>query len=227
MKKKVETMGHKLSDEDFSGLGRWSYVEIAGRDQKKRIFTTGYKPCVQYNPGSNTVTAQQKPLSTFQGKGKHSPHKQWDLDFIKTVIIWKSKGNTVFWMGDTSGGLEDDDLAEVLSETELYSIMGSKHSTTDALDTVDKAGMLKFNVGIDSDHRGMFIDINQQHLLCGYLHVIPQRNFQCLWTKLTKANTSYRDNISIQFQAYNIIHCIQQLNNNTKEIIAEEDKEEL
>eukprot|EP00957_Ditylum_brightwellii_P130627 9965097-Ditylum_brightwellii.AAC.1 len=27
-------------------------------------------------------------------------------------------------MGDANGGLEDDDLAEVLSETELYNIMG-------------------------------------------------------------------------------------------------------
>eukprot|EP00957_Ditylum_brightwellii_P008366 633227-Ditylum_brightwellii.AAC.1 len=99
------------------------------------------------------------------------------------VNTWKAEGNTVFWMRDANSSLEDDDLAEVLSETELYDIMGSNHcinspkthinqsqaidfylGTTDALDTVDKAGIMKFNVRIDFDHHGMFIGINQQHL---------------------------------------------------------------
>eukprot|EP00957_Ditylum_brightwellii_P190079 14470736-Ditylum_brightwellii.AAC.1 len=87
--------------------------------------------------------------------------------------------------------------------------------------------MLKFNAGIDSDHCDMFMNINQQHLLYGDLHAIPQRTLQCLQTKLTKTTTRYRANFSIQFQAYNIILHIQQLNNSTKETITEEVKEEL
>eukprot|EP00957_Ditylum_brightwellii_P132035 10067481-Ditylum_brightwellii.AAC.1 len=79
---------------------------------------------------------------------------------MKIFNTWKAERNTVFWMGDANGGLEDDDLAEVLSETELYNIMGSKHGinspkthingsqaisfylgTADALDIVDEVGV--------------------------------------------------------------------------------------
>eukprot|EP00957_Ditylum_brightwellii_P068625 5210312-Ditylum_brightwellii.AAC.1 len=33
------------SREDTKGLGQWSYVKIAGKDQLNIIFATAYKPC--------------------------------------------------------------------------------------------------------------------------------------------------------------------------------------
>eukprot|EP00957_Ditylum_brightwellii_P147404 11224530-Ditylum_brightwellii.AAC.1 len=33
------------SDTNSSGLGRWSYVQIAGRDQHKLTIITVYRPC--------------------------------------------------------------------------------------------------------------------------------------------------------------------------------------
>eukprot|EP00957_Ditylum_brightwellii_P168599 12832847-Ditylum_brightwellii.AAC.1 len=35
---------------DPSGLGRWSYVKIAGRDQQQVTVVTAYRPCIQHNP---------------------------------------------------------------------------------------------------------------------------------------------------------------------------------
>eukprot|EP00957_Ditylum_brightwellii_P206622 15349247-Ditylum_brightwellii.AAC.1 len=58
---------HIMLGENKLGLGQWSYVKIAGRDQHKIVFVTAYKPCVQSNPGDNIVTAQQKCLLTTQG----------------------------------------------------------------------------------------------------------------------------------------------------------------
>eukprot|EP00957_Ditylum_brightwellii_P008143 617414-Ditylum_brightwellii.AAC.1 len=44
----------------FGGLGRWSYVQIAGRDQQQITIATAYRPCEQSKPGNSTVTIQQK-----------------------------------------------------------------------------------------------------------------------------------------------------------------------
>ena len=53
-------MGRKiLRVEDKTELGRWSYIQVAGKDKKIITIITGYIPCVQHNPGDDTVTAQQ------------------------------------------------------------------------------------------------------------------------------------------------------------------------
>eukprot|EP00957_Ditylum_brightwellii_P089815 6840105-Ditylum_brightwellii.AAC.1 len=52
--------------EDNKGLGRSSYVQIAGKEQKKVMFVTAYKPCVQTNEGESTVTAHHKQILTMQ-----------------------------------------------------------------------------------------------------------------------------------------------------------------
>eukprot|EP00957_Ditylum_brightwellii_P124873 9519189-Ditylum_brightwellii.AAC.2 len=48
------------SDTDSSRLGQWSYVQIAGQDQRKPTIITAYRPCKQNKPGDGTVTSQQK-----------------------------------------------------------------------------------------------------------------------------------------------------------------------
>eukprot|EP00957_Ditylum_brightwellii_P069452 5273903-Ditylum_brightwellii.AAC.1 len=48
---------HMTSGEDESGLDRWTYVCIAGKDNRKFYIITGYCPCIQTNPGTGTVNA--------------------------------------------------------------------------------------------------------------------------------------------------------------------------
>eukprot|EP00957_Ditylum_brightwellii_P108538 8278697-Ditylum_brightwellii.AAC.1 len=72
-------VGRKMSGgEDNKGLGRWSYVQIAGKDQKKVMFVTAHKPCVQTNKGDNTVIAQHKQILTMQGDTIASPRKAFN-----------------------------------------------------------------------------------------------------------------------------------------------------
>eukprot|EP00957_Ditylum_brightwellii_P198147 15098033-Ditylum_brightwellii.AAC.1 len=51
---------HVTSGEDKSGLGRWTYVCIAGKDNRKLYVVTGYHPCIQTNLGTGAVNVQQK-----------------------------------------------------------------------------------------------------------------------------------------------------------------------
>eukprot|EP00957_Ditylum_brightwellii_P166413 12667852-Ditylum_brightwellii.AAC.1 len=70
---------------DNKGLGRWSYVQIAGKEQKKVIFVTAYKPCVQTNKGDSTVTAQHKRMLTMQGDTNASPRKAFNQDLLEEI----------------------------------------------------------------------------------------------------------------------------------------------
>eukprot|EP00957_Ditylum_brightwellii_P035842 2716812-Ditylum_brightwellii.AAC.1 len=60
----IESRGDKCS------LGRWMYAYITGKDQRKAYIMTGYRPCMQSNPGSEKATAQQKWLLRMKGNRK-------------------------------------------------------------------------------------------------------------------------------------------------------------
>eukprot|EP00957_Ditylum_brightwellii_P192126 14625367-Ditylum_brightwellii.AAC.1 len=47
------------ADTDTSGLRHWSYIKIAGKDQKQVTFVMAYRPFKQNKPGDATVNAQQ------------------------------------------------------------------------------------------------------------------------------------------------------------------------
>lgn len=78
-------------------------------------------------------------------------------------------------MGDLNGGIDDNDIAEIMVPTGLYNIIGAhdgsviqkKHinglrqinfflGSLEVIDVVRKVRMLPFDMGIDWDHRGMF-----------------------------------------------------------------------
>ena len=134
--------------------------------------------------------AQHKRLLKMQGS-KNSPHKQWDEDFCRAIKGWKKEGNEILWMGDLNGGMEYDGVAKIMDQTDLYKIIGAKHrdiklnthingscqiyfflATLGIVEAVEKAGILPFYESIDSNHRGMFIDINKHQLFQGEIHNI-------------------------------------------------------
>eukprot|EP00957_Ditylum_brightwellii_P043877 3327497-Ditylum_brightwellii.AAC.1 len=118
---------HVQSGEDASGFGQWIYIKIAGKHQRKIVLITGYRLCVQSDPGDSTVTAQHKQLLTMKGIKNVNPRKQWDKDFLDAVKKWKDGGNKVFFMGDLNGSIEDADISKLLATAEFYDVMRSHH----------------------------------------------------------------------------------------------------
>eukprot|EP00957_Ditylum_brightwellii_P178589 13603828-Ditylum_brightwellii.AAC.1 len=76
------------SDTDSSGLGRWSYVQIAGQDQRKLTTITAYRPCKQNKLDDGTVTSQQKRLLRQQGIDQPKPRTAWTKDLCPILQKW-------------------------------------------------------------------------------------------------------------------------------------------
>eukprot|EP00957_Ditylum_brightwellii_P050654 3840360-Ditylum_brightwellii.AAC.1 len=68
------------SDTDSSGLGQWSYVQIAGHDQRKLTIITVCRTCKQNKPGNSTVTSQPKQLLKQKGIDHPKPRTAWTKD---------------------------------------------------------------------------------------------------------------------------------------------------
>eukprot|EP00957_Ditylum_brightwellii_P177904 13550744-Ditylum_brightwellii.AAC.1 len=71
------------SGTDSSGLGCWSYVQIAGRDQQKITIATAYRPCKQSKHGNSTVAVQQKRLLCQEGVKNPQSCTAWTKDLCK------------------------------------------------------------------------------------------------------------------------------------------------
>eukprot|EP00957_Ditylum_brightwellii_P176651 13455016-Ditylum_brightwellii.AAC.1 len=166
--------------EDKKGLGRWNYVQIAGRDQRQVIFVSAYKPCTQSNEGASTVTVQHKHILTLQGDHDANSRKAFNQDLMRAIRQWQEGGNTVVVGIDANSKIDDDEVTMFLAETKMYDLAGAKHGkytpnqhinethavnflfvTTNAIDPTNKIGMLPFQCGIDSDYRAIICDIKQ------------------------------------------------------------------
>eukprot|EP00957_Ditylum_brightwellii_P088104 6711407-Ditylum_brightwellii.AAC.1 len=80
------------SGKDDTGLGRWVYACIGGREQRKLYIVVAYRPCKQSNPGDSIVNAQQKRLLIQQGETNPNPRKTWCKDMLRQIEIWAKHG---------------------------------------------------------------------------------------------------------------------------------------
>jgi len=77
---------HKGTDQY---LGRWSYLELIGKHNKRLIVMSSYRVCNQpFNATSQTVTAQQIRLLQAKGIVTPKPRTAFLNDLIKQVQQW-------------------------------------------------------------------------------------------------------------------------------------------
>ena len=114
----------------------------------------------------------------MQGKDNRDPRKHWDNDIKEEITKWKKEYNEILWMGNANGALDGSNLSEVVAMTGLYDVIGAKYGAVtpkayiqgsrtinyllgseDVVESVVKTGMLVFNNGILTDHRGLFCDL--------------------------------------------------------------------
>jgi len=73
-----------------STLGRWSYMEFVGKQNKRVIVVSGYRVCNQkFDATSNTTTAQQMRLLQQQGQANPNPCNEFLTDLIQLINQWR------------------------------------------------------------------------------------------------------------------------------------------
>jgi len=174
------------SGNDEHGLGRWVYMTIQGKEGRKVVVVTLYR-LSQNRPteGQHTAYNQQYRILRQRGETKPEPQKRVCQDLLYHIKEWR-KDSEVIVMADANANLTDNDWANFMNNGELYDILGTQHGhntpktyirgsntidfilgTKGIMKTVAKTGMLPFNWGILSDHRGLWVDLDVSQLLKG------------------------------------------------------------
>jgi len=83
--------------DDGSGLGRWSWVCLWGKQDRKICIISLYWPC----PSCRHLSTNQQHICWFSSQGKNC--KPWDqifTDLIESIQEWQMQGNQVIVVGN-------------------------------------------------------------------------------------------------------------------------------
>jgi hypothetical protein len=161
---------------DPSGLGRWSWIKLAGREQHALIVVSAYRPVQAIGP--NTVYSQHQRF--LHQKGNDGDPREIFYHDLKTEIQkWKDEGNHIIVGIDANEDIRTGTTAETFRLMGMREVILHTHKKNSPPSTCDKnnnrqpidgifatfeininaGGYFSFNTGCPSDHRPIWIDV--------------------------------------------------------------------
>jgi hypothetical protein len=179
-------------DADPSGMGRWSFQTLVGKQNTKVTIITGYR-CVRNISGESSAWNQQAIfLKDRKSDRSPNPRKQFIKDLTDFINQKQALNHEIILNLDTNEVVGEDSqgISKLMSDCNLSDLhdipgmdldqqlqdtyrRGNKRRINFMLGTpkirecVQCQGALEYNDGIVSDHRGMFIDLNVASLFGG------------------------------------------------------------
>eukprot|EP00957_Ditylum_brightwellii_P158971 12099925-Ditylum_brightwellii.AAC.1 len=194
---------------DNLGLGRWAYVWLSRKYKRNFWLIAGYKVCQETNTGTLMAYSQQVRILHKQSIEHPKPREQWNKN-IKKLLLQIPKGNKILIIAEFNGQVIDNDIGNLMAEIPLYNLMTAKHgSTTPAtyirgirtvdhvlgtkgvLKAIENIGLIKFHKHLQSDHRGMFIDLYQCNIFSGILYPLQYQEAQKVQLRAKNRVTKY------------------------------------
>ena len=216
-------IAHRFQSSGFdqSGLGRWSWIRVTGKQKCITRFVTVYAPQGRYGMGTNTVYEQHldvlktDPIQAF-----------WD-DLAKAIVTWQCAGEQLVLMGDWNESIAKGNLTKwmkIFGLTEaITKIHGDYPPPTyqrgkDAIDGIfvspsvkaSKAGYLGFGF-IPGDHRGIWIDIPHKNILGYKMDDIPVASARRLKLDDPRVVAKYQEHLDLFFASRNMYSRLRKL----------------
>jgi len=113
-------------------LGRWSYLEFVGKNDKRLIVLSAYRVCPQlFDATSLTATAQQTRLLLQQGVRNPNPRQQFVSDLISQIQRWRDQHKEVLIGMDANENVSDSasQIARIFDETDLIDMHHHRYPT--------------------------------------------------------------------------------------------------
>ena len=186
------------SGTDTIGLGRWSWIQVAGKNGLRTRIITAYRPCRVTGSKGLTTTWDQQVRYFRKHNNSYDPRKNFDIDLFTIINNWLRDGIRIILCLDANEDVSQGQFNPQATTNGLFNVHTSIHN--DPLPpthnngskpisaiyaslglTPTRCGILKHGEGIEGDHRNMFVDFHQDNLLGDEIYVVPppqQRRLQ-------------------------------------------------
>jgi hypothetical protein len=156
---------------DDSGLGRWSWLHLEGKESHFLHVVSAYRPVANFSHGPSTVHAQHECFLSKQDRDKE-PRNTFYTDLILAVATWKAMGDLIVIGIDANEDVRQGGTARIFSKMALREVILELHHHKLPPATCDKnnnrepidglfaspgvrivaGGYSPFNAGCPSDH---------------------------------------------------------------------------
>jgi exonuclease III len=186
-----EWAGRTRIHADTSGMGRWSEIEILGKDNTAVRIVTAYRVCSNSTktPGTMSARYQQTEVMKTQGIRNPDPRAKVLEDLGNRITELKTSGEEVILMMDANDTTQkaNSDLSRWAEKVDLVDPHIQRHGSIDEPATHERgsdridyifmtekiseyvmaAGILEFHKVWKTDHRALYIDIDLEAFLGG------------------------------------------------------------
>jgi len=160
--------------DDPSGLGRWSWNRIRGKNGAWFRLVSLYHPCASYRPLS---TYQQHIRGLAAAKRTDNPKDAAIKDLCREIAKWQNEGKSVIVATDLNDDVRDPKITGEFHKLGLVELLTQLHTAQPPathqrgskpidgffvpahLIHVCHGGYLAFGDGVASDHRAIWLDI--------------------------------------------------------------------
>ena len=172
------------SIQDPTGLGRWSGFTLEGKKAQHLSVITAYRVCETAISISTMGSAYHREYHYYQEKGdiRPQPRKRFLEDLQEAIKQLQAKDHAVILMLDANATLDTDrhfrDMVNSLDLIDLHqadpapsTFLGTPTRRIDYIfgcprvnSVTKRQGTLSYTDGPQSDHRGLFIDVDLKQL---------------------------------------------------------------
>ena len=212
------------STEDPRGLGRWSSVTLEGKRDSRVTIITAYRTC----PGSiktspiGSVFAREYTYLKENGHASLNPRSIFLSDLQDFIRPLQEKGHAIILMLDAKATITSDQkLESFIQSCDLYdlhsndpapsSYIGAAERRIDYIfgclkirEVMTRSGTLSYSEGPQSDHRGLYVDLE----LGSYFNIkgteIPPPTHRPLQTGNPELVSSYHSRMLKYYRQHNM-----------------------
>jgi hypothetical protein len=203
--------------------GRFTSQTFTGRNNIALTTIAGYR-VIDGHHGPMSASEQQRVMLTTEGR-MITPRKAFIEDLIRYILDCQDSGHEILLMLDANESMHRTNsginrLTTICGLTDVYtSLFPDEHVSSfkygsDRIDfclasplvlaSINRAGILPFDVAFSSDHRPMFLDINVHTLFKGVSHNPIDLRCRSFTTKNEKRSQLFVTSVSSEWTRRNM-----------------------
>jgi hypothetical protein len=222
-----------LSGMDETGLARWSYMTVTGREGHLTTILVGYNPCRTTGTSIQSSYQLQRAYFTVAKQDHSCPRKKFQQDLIDLLTKWRKEGRRLIVCLDANDHVYTGRLGKAMVDSPGLDLKESMMHTTGipltatyfrgsrpidavwATPDIDITNICAMPIGFGiGDHRAFIVDISTRSLVGVDPQPIRRPTARRLNTKIPRCADRYNTILEDQLIQHNIIQRLHHAHNN-------------
>ena len=210
--------------QDDTKLGRWSWMELRGKNNHRTRVYTAYRPGSRPNKiqtAHTTVYQQHKRYMRGTEYEQMEPRDLFDLDICKEIkehiehtnIVLMIDVNQNIIRGKFTRAMKEIGMQSVFEIMKMGEMPATHHRGRFPISTIyvsknltpTRAGILPKTIGVQGDHRNMYVDITNETFLGDYMYKIVTQPMKRLQLKDMRTTKRFQDKVLKHLQSNNML----------------------